>query len=445
KSSDITLIKRQSPVLAPYRSASEAGFHRGAGITLQKSRWEFSLFASRQSIDTHIDLDSVGDDGRFTSMLTSGYHRTQSEVSSRNNVKQLSTGGSLKVAGSNWHLALNTVSYQFSKAFQKRDLPYNLFASRGKSFLNSSIDYSFTVRNLHVFGEAAINNNRHTGFITGALIALAPELDISLVNRFISRQYGSVYGNAFTENPVPSNERGTFAAVSFRPSGYIRAEVFADLFRFPWLRYRVDAPSSGREYLVQITYTPNKQVEVTCRYRTETKQLNQSGLNLPTRPVNGFAKQTWRVHSSFQLSKELTVRHRCEVTRYGVPALGGEQGLLMFMDLFYKPALRPWTGNIRLAYFSSDSYNSRLYAYESDLGYSFSIPALFNTGYRYYMNLRLNLSAALKSKLLAKYKAEFGIRFAQSIYPGQKTIGSGMDEIQGKTKSDGKFQLLFEF
>jgi hypothetical protein len=33
-------------VLAPYRSASEAGFHRGAGITLQKSRWEFSLFAS---------------------------------------------------------------------------------------------------------------------------------------------------------------------------------------------------------------------------------------------------------------------------------------------------------------------------------------------------------------------------------------------------------------
>jgi hypothetical protein len=102
-------------------------------------------------------------------------------------------------------------------------------------------------------------------------------------------------------------------------------------------------------------------------------------------------------------------------------------------------------GKHRLAYFSSDSYNSRLYAYESDLGYSFSIPALFNTGYRYYMNLRLNLSAALKSKLLAKYKAEFGIRFAQSIYPGQKTIGSGMDEIQGKTKSDGKFQLLFEF
>jgi hypothetical protein len=46
KSVDILAIKRQSPVLRPYNSAGEFSFHRGAGVTLQKGKFEGTAFIS---------------------------------------------------------------------------------------------------------------------------------------------------------------------------------------------------------------------------------------------------------------------------------------------------------------------------------------------------------------------------------------------------------------
>jgi len=112
-----------------------------------------------------------------------------------------------------------------------------------------------------------------------------------------------------------------------------------------------------------------------------------------------------------------------------------EQGFLTYADIIYKPLRKPYSGNIRLQYFESDSYNTRLYAYENDVLYSFSIPVFYDKGYRYYFNINYDITR----------QWSLWLRFAQTIYPDKKFIGSGLDEIKGNNKTEVKIQSIFNF
>ncbi|HKB45305.1 MAG TPA: hypothetical protein VKC90_12980, partial [Chitinophagaceae bacterium] len=70
-------------------------------------------------------------------------------------------------------------------------------------------------------------------------------------------------------------------------------------------------------------------------------------------------------------------------------------------------------------------------AYENDVLYSYSIPAFFDKGFRYYFTLNYDLNK----------KLSLWLRWAQTIYRDKKTIGSGLDEIQGNHRSEIKLQV----
>ena len=72
-----------------------------------------------------------------------------------------------------------------------------------------------------------------------------------MVYRNIEKTYQALYGNAFTESTFPTNEKGLFTGISIKPAAFLKLDAYADIFSFPWLRYRVDAPSNGSEYLLQ--------------------------------------------------------------------------------------------------------------------------------------------------------------------------------------------------
>ena len=97
--------------------------------------------------------------------------------------------------------------------------------------------------------------------------------------------------------------------------------------------------------------------------------------------------------------------------------------------------LSPFSGNIRLQYFNTEGYNSRLYAYENDVLYSFSIPVFYNKGYRYYANINYDLNK----------KISFWIKWAQTLYRDKSLIGTGLDEIKGNSKSEIKLQIAYKF
>src|SRR5690606_23505911 len=106
---------------------------------------------------------------------------TESEVSDRNSLRQISVGGNARYLGNRWHIAVNGVYYKFSSPLQKRDEPYNRFALNGSSWFNMSIDYSYTYKNLHFFGEAAADKNFNKAFLNGLLISVDPRVDVSII------------------------------------------------------------------------------------------------------------------------------------------------------------------------------------------------------------------------------------------------------------------------
>jgi hypothetical protein len=428
-------VKRQSSVLRPYNSSGEFYFHRGGGITVKKGKLEATAFASIRKLSANFVADTVNNEDFISSFLTSGYHRTNSENDDRNNLTQTTFGGNITCKGNRWHIGINGIYYNFSLPVQKRGEPYNLYAMSGKDWHNFSVDYSYTYKNLHFFGEAAADKNFNRAFINGLLVSVDPRVDISLVQRTISATYQSVNGNAFTENTYPTNETGFYAGITIRPAAAWRLDAYGDIYKFPWLKYSADAPGYGREFLTQLTYTPNRQVEIYTKFRNESKQANQTGNTTITNYLIALPRQNWRLQVSYKLNTAIALRNRVELLWYDNKGVNQENGFLGFIDFVYRPLFAAYSGVLRLQYFETGGSNSRIYAYENDVLYSYSIPPFFDKGFRYYCTLNYDLSKRLS----------FWLRWAQTIYRDKKTIGSGLDEISGNKRSELKLQARWIF
>ncbi len=436
KSPDVIIIKREADVLRPYNSAGEINFHRGIGITLGKKNWLLTAFGSYKKIDANFVADTSQNQEDFISSLqTSGYHRTKSEAADKGIQRQLAFGGNFSYQYKRLHLGINGIQYKLKLPLIKSADAYNKYALTGNSFGNYSFDYSYTFKNMHLFGEAAFTDKLDKAFVNGLIMSASSTIDLSLLYRNISRSYQSLYTNAFTESAYPTNEKGLYAGISFRPGVVWRIDAYADFYKFPWLRYRVDAPSHGSDYLIQVTYNPNKQLEIYTRYHTESKAINVNPDQLTLSPVLAQPRKNWRTQISYRVNTALTLRNRTELVWFDKNGVSAEEGYLIYFDFLFKPLLKPFAGNIRLQYFETEGYNSRLYAYENDVLYSFSIPVFYDKGYRYYINMSYDINK----------KISIWARWAQTVYRGKNLIGSGLDEINGNTKSEIKLQAIYKF
>lgn len=435
KGAEILNIKRQSETIRPYNSAGEIEFHRGAAITLEKNNWEATALVSYRRLDAGFKTDTLEFDEYISSLQLSGFHRTASEVDSKNKQEQFTFGGNIKYTNERFHIGANALHYSFELPIKKQDVPYNRFALGGKKLGNYSVDYSFTFKNMHLFGEAATDNNNNTAFINGLAISTNTRVDMSFLYRKISKGYQSLYSSAFTENTRPNNESGLYAGLTITPTDHFRINAYADFFQFPYIKYRTDAPTSGTDYMMQLLYKPNRQVEIYTRYRSKSKPINYNPYNHPLNPVVGKTKQNLRTQFAFKLNPTFTLRSRVELSWFDKRGDEPENGFLIYTDVIYKPLLKPFSGNIRLAYFETDGYNSRLYAFENDVLYGYSIPVFFDKGYRYYLNLKYKLSKNLSA----------WTRVAQTIYPEKEKIGSGLDEIKGNSRTEVKLQIIYNF
>jgi len=421
KSAEVMSIKREAPVLAPYRSAGEFYFHRGAGLTIGSGKFEATGFFSARRISASGSGDSSG---IFSGIVSSGYNRLPVEWEKKGVIALKAAGGNITYRERTTRLGLNAYWYQFDRTLRKRELPYNLFILPGRSDLKLGLDFSSNYKNLHLFGEAAVQNSHGKAFLLGGLLALDSRMDLSFVYRNFSPQFSSLWGSAFSENALPGNEKGLYLGLAFRPFYGLKIHGYADHFRFPWLKYRVNAPSSGEEYQLLISYTPDKRSEIYLRFRSEIKEMNVSA---PLPYVNKVRRQGWRVHIYKELTEWVSVQSRMEWVSYGSGRLG-EQGFLWYAELAGRIS-RSLKGNCRLQLFDSEGFNSRIYAYEQDLLYSFSLPANSESGLRYYLNLNYELSK----------KLEFWMKISRSVFsvPG---IGTGSDEIVGSHRTEVKFQ-----
>jgi hypothetical protein len=437
KGPDVLSTKREAEVLRPYNSAGEIFFHRGLGITLAKNTWQATAFASYKKTDANFaagDTTNTQDDF-VSSLQTSGFHRTTSEVADKGTQNQLAFGGNFSYNLKDIHVGINAIQYSLKYPLQKSVEPYNLYALNGKNFGNYSVDYSYTFQNLHFYGEAAFSSKKYPAFINGLLVSVANNVDMSFVYRNISKGYQSLYSNAFTESSTPTNEKGFFSGINIKPTNAWTINAYVDFYKFPWLKYRINSPTTGTDYLVQINYKPNKIFEIYARFKAESKSINYNPQSLTLSPVIPQPRKSFRTQFSYKVSPDFTCRSRVEAISYDSKGKAAETGFLLYTDIIFKPALKPFSANVRLQYFETDGYNSRLYAYEQDVLYSFSIPVFYDKGYRYYINVNYDVNK----------KLSLWGRVAQYLYPDKQLIGSGLDEINDNHRTEVKLQALYKF
>ncbi len=433
KGSMVQGIAKQATGLRPYTSANEVLFLRGAAATVAMGRFSITPFASWRRLDGGVTM-TADDTEVVASIGQTGLHRTPGEVANRGAVQQAVYGINTQYRFG--RLRVGTLAYhtRFDATVSPQPLLRNRYAFRGNALWNTSVHYDYSFKGIYVFGEGAHQVGGGYAFLNGALASLHPHLSLSLLHRDYRRDYHSFFSQGLAEGSGVANERGFYSGLVYHPSRAVEWMAYADVFRFPWLRYRVDAPSRGMDMLSQFSYTWYKRGQVSIRYRYRHREEN-AAMEGPHHLVAGVSRQQVRLGGEYRLDGTWRVRGRIELMHYQKEAGATELGWMVYQDVFWKPAGSRLSGNGRLAVFGTPGYDSRIYAFENDVLYAYSFPVYHGKGIRAYANARCRIGRTM----------DIWVRYATFVYRGIDELGSGLDLIEGNRRSDVRVQFRAQF
>ncbi|WP_338873842.1 helix-hairpin-helix domain-containing protein [Spirosoma sp. SC4-14] len=432
----VQTVRRPTLGARPYTSLTEYGYLRGVSATYAiHSRLDLTLLAARNRRDANTTAGSTG--LVATSLQTSGLHRTQAEIDDQGGLLETNIGAHLLYRNPRqWQVGLTVLHTDFDLYYLRRDLPYNQYEFTGKHNLVMGLHSGYIWRNWNLFGEIARSSGSETnsggmGMVAGALSSLTKRLDLAIVARHYDRNFHSFYSNAFSEGSRTSNESGLYTGMKYTIYRRLTLSGFVDYFRFPWLKYLVDKPSSGFDYLLQSRYMPNRQTAFYAVYHEEHKEKNLSGSD--SKEVVGTTRRSIALNAEYTPLKGLSLRSRLQFGSFTYAGQAPSNGFALVQDATLD--MKRLSVSARLAFFSTDDYDSRQYVYERDVLYAFSFPAYYNQGFRHYLLVQYNLSRHLS----------MWVRWSRTNLTNQDTVGSDLDQINAPHKSELKIQTRWRF
>lgn len=433
KSPYVLNIRKRAQGLRKYSSTNENVFMRGAGTTIAVKDFDISAFFSYKNIDANIQ-DSVDNEiATVTSFQNTGIHATPSQMEDKNAISENIVGGNITYNHTKFKVGITGVYYNYGAELVKDTTPQNQFYYRGKENANLSLDYQFSYRDFYFFGEEAISQNGGKAFLNSMMVNLAPQISMSALHRHYDKNYQANNSNAFGETSNVRNESGLYLGLEVHPVKHWKISSYFDTYRFLWLKTGVDAPSQGNEWFIQADYNPTRNVSIYLRLKNDMKQKDRNAEEGIDELVDEKLLKT-RLHIAYQINQQLALKSRIETTKYQTDNQAAEYGYMVYQDIFYDLLKIPLSLNTRFAVFDTESYNTRIYAYESDILYAFSIPAYYSKGTRFYFNLKYTLAEFI----------DLWIRYSQTYYADKDVISSGLNQISGNTKSELKAQLRFK-
>jgi hypothetical protein len=404
KSAETVAIARGGRKINAYGAFGESYFFRGVATTLSLGKHvELTVLYSNRRRDGNVQLpdtsSSLFTESTFTSLQTSGLHRTPSEISDERSLRENIGGVSGTYVGKNGQISANGLYIVYDKAWSPSEAAYRRYAFRGKSLSAVSVDYNYRYRNWLLFGETARSDNGGVASVNGLLLSPDRHVTLSAVHRSLAANYQSIYGNPFAEVSGASNEKGMYVGADIRWIRRIQINVYADVWKHPWLRFGVSAPSQGHEYLARVFWTKSKTFSAYLLYQSETKEVDKT-----IEGVTGLIenrRERVRLHATYKASTALEFRSRIEWTTVTPKGYARAQGFIAYQEVVCKPPGSPISGSFRYAIYDTDNYDTRVYAYENDLFAAVSIPAFSGRGTRYYINLswRVNKWLRLEGRL----------------------------------------------
>ena len=431
-------IKRYAQGIKPYKSTDENNFLRGIAGTFQLHKdIQLTVFYSNKKVDANISNadTSLTEETTVTSFQRTGLHRTLGELLDKHAIRLRLAGGHLRFQHKTLEIGMTAMgtrimgNYIPQKAFYLSNFPEQ------NTFAHYSLDFSYLLGRTVFFGEISSYAFQRPAQLWGMSAYLHPRLSLSLLYRnYPANYFPGFFAHPFAEKTATTNEKGFYAGIQVLLHSKWTLSAYVDNFSFPFLRYRTDAPSRGHDYRLQLDFLASRHIKMYFRYRGKAGQINQNTNPemLPT--LTEQNKNSYRIHVDYSLSNSLAFANRFELLTLRKSDYFGT-GYLLFQDVKWNVRNVPLGIHFRFAIFDTDSYDERIYAYEHDVLYAFSVPAYYYKGSRINLAIRytLNRHFTLWCKL------------GHTRYTNRQTIGSGLTGIQGNAKTDVRLQIRWKF
>jgi|CZKP01.1.fsa_nt_gi hypothetical protein len=385
-------IKNRENIIHPYNSTDENRFFRGIAISTEFNEFQFSFFYSSHKLDASTDSIS----GDISSLITSGYHRTSSELSNHNSVNETALGGSGNYSYNNlFHLG---VLYYLSK-YNKPLSGSLLYAPQGDRFNYFSTSYNcFLIPTINFSGETAYDFKSIASLNTIQITFNKNFLFVSSIRNY-PRNYNSIHGNSLAEQRGKvQNETGFYNGFKLL-TDFGTINFYYDQFKFPFGGYRFPISNAGEEFLFSYTNTFKENVNIKTNYKYENKDylLNQDD----QKSIVRRGRNDIRVILSWNLSKEVRVKL---ITEYNAIRIKEnnmtEEGILLtnsvLIDLIKNLRL---TGIV--SFFRTDSFYSSVYEYNNNIGGLVRGEVLYGEGTK--INLYLSYKLFKELTISAQY------------------------------------------
>ena len=157
---------RPTSTLRAHSSRSSDGYLQGAAATVRIARGLTATgFISNRAMDATLNKD-----GSAATIVTSGYHRTETELEKKNNLKNMTFGGNVRYQANGYHAGLNLVGTHLNRELKPNTaVLYRQHYAQGYDFLNVSADYGYVHHRFSVNGETALNRDGALATINSVL------------------------------------------------------------------------------------------------------------------------------------------------------------------------------------------------------------------------------------------------------------------------------------
>jgi hypothetical protein len=417
-------------LIRPSNSSSEATDFRGFCTQLHHDNKNALIFFSYRSMHANADTNQFGKTV-IRSIKKDGLFRTEKEIKKHNQLKELVTG--INISKKWQYLKVGVLAYyqRFNTAFASDSS--NMYKNgnfTGKENIAGSIHFNGIYKKWNYFGEYAMSKNLSNALVLGLALQAHPGLSTGITFRHFGREYQNFYSGGFKKLGGSGEEQGfTFYLHSqFIPL----TEVFyrANLYKSTGPIFYSNQGVEYETHKLNILFHPRNDIQISLRYayKKEEREVRETGEMKKTKLLtNNLFTLRVNIQAEAWLELRSTIMFR--------PLKKESYSSLLAQDFRLRPIGKDYSIDIRISLFSIQNWQDRLYLYEHDVLYAFSIPAFTDKGQRAYLNFKYRLFKELQ------IMAKIGI----TNYTNKKEIGSGADLISGNIKTEYNLLVKFSF
>jgi len=424
-------VRLSSKRLLSSASSSEFGFLQGAATTLKLDPFEVTAFYSANHLDAVIN-----DDGVITSFGTSGYHRTELEISRKDNVAETISGANLL-----YHYQMGLFSgraggsvlhYSYPNPFD--EIEPGAALSTISSGTLYSVESDLSVGQLNLFAETAFSQHPEgVSWIAGAEYQVARGVNTVVARRSYGVDYFSPFAGAFAERgDGASNEDGYYFGVHAKLHDRLLVGAYYDQFTFPVLGSHCQYPSDGNDTRLFMNWKQSSSLawNIQFQHKYKEEQKNQGSSSVALWSALTLVTNRVQLDCDVTLFDRLRLRTRGEVKEVVKKYLAGDQtfyGRLLYQQVGYITGSYGVKGRFTL--FDTSDYDAAIYAYEDDLPLTSSLGVYDGRGKSFFLVATWQVMKQMK--LAARYETTW--------YDDRLVYSSGNDERA--TSAPGSFHL----